>query len=154
MYAYIAYRVGHVQDTEDLTAETFLQVVTSLRSFQYRGPGSFTAWLFRIAYHRVADYYRAQRGDRWIALEDLAEVSSDGLTPEGMIEQGERFARVRQLIRTLSPRRQEIVTLKFYGGLRNQEIAEVLGLDERTIAAHLSRALADLEIRTPHYADS
>jgi DNA-directed RNA polymerase specialized sigma24 family protein len=45
----------------------------------------------------------------------------------------------------LSPRRQEVVTLRFYGGLRNREIARVLGLDERTVAAHLCRAIQDLE---------
>lgn len=102
VYAYIAYRVGHVQDTEDLTAETFLQVVTSIRSFQYRGEGALAAWIFRIAYHRVVDHYRAQRDDRLIALEDLAELSADGLTPEGMIEQRERFAALHWLSQILS----------------------------------------------------
>jgi DNA-directed RNA polymerase specialized sigma24 family protein len=34
--------------------------------------------------------------------------------------------------------------LKFYGGLRNSEIAAVLGLDERSVASHLCRALDDL----------
>jgi DNA-directed RNA polymerase specialized sigma24 family protein len=37
------------------------------------------------------------------------------------------------------------VTLKFFGGLGNQEIAAVLGLNERTIASHLCRALEDLK---------
>jgi DNA-directed RNA polymerase specialized sigma24 family protein len=41
-------------------------------------------------------------------------------------------------------RRREIVALRYFGGLRNQEIAAVLGLGERTVAAHLSRALRDL----------
>ena len=51
---------------------------------------------------------------------------------------------MRWLIGSLSPRRQEIVTLKFFGDLRNTEIAQVLGLDERTVASHLCRGLADL----------
>ena len=57
----------------------------------------------------------------------------------------ERFARLRGLMARLSPRRQEIVTLRFFGELPNREIARVLGLDERTVASHLCRALDDLE---------
>jgi len=48
-------------------------------------------------------------------------------------------------LRALTPRRQEIVALRFFGGLRNREIAAVLDLDERTVAAHLARGLADLQ---------
>ena len=43
------------------------------------------------------------------------------------------------------PRRREIVLLRFASGLRNQEIARVLNLDERTVASHLCRALEDLQ---------
>jgi DNA-binding NarL/FixJ family response regulator len=37
--------------------------------------------------------------------------------------------------------------LKFFGGLRNNEIAQVLGIDERTVASHLCRGLEDLHCR-------
>jgi DNA-directed RNA polymerase specialized sigma24 family protein len=56
----------------------------------------------------------------------------------------EQFLNLRCLIGTLSPRRQEIITLKFFGGLRNREIALMLALDERTVASHLCRGLEDL----------
>ncbi len=49
------------------------------------------------------------------------------------------------MIETLSPRRQEVITLRFFGELRNQEIAEILSLDERTVASHLCRAIEDLQ---------
>jgi RNA polymerase sigma factor (sigma-70 family) len=57
------------------------------------------------------------------------------------------------MIETLSPRRQEIIRLRFFAGLRNQEIAAVLGLDERTISAHLCRALEDLQAKYSHELD-
>ena len=61
--------------------------------------------------------------------------------------QKEKFKSLQQLISTLSPRRQEIITLKFFGGLRNKEIAQILRLDERTVASHLCRGLEDLHQR-------
>jgi RNA polymerase sigma-70 factor (ECF subfamily) len=145
VYAYVIYRVGRVQDTEDLVADTFLKVVERLDKFQWRGEGSFAAWLFRIAHNLVSDFYRRGRGpEESVPLEELPELESSALLPADAVLQKEKFAYLRRLIGTLSPRRQEIITLKFFGGLRNKEIAALLGLDERTVASHLCRGVKDL----------
>jgi RNA polymerase sigma factor (sigma-70 family) len=73
-----------------------------------------------------------------------APLTSRSPRPEEALTQQETFEQMRALLATLSPRRQEVITLRFFGGLRNQEIAGILGLDERTIASHLSRGLQDL----------
>jgi len=145
VYAYVIYRVGRVQDTEDLVADTFLKVIERLDEFQWRGEGSFAAWLFRIAHNLVSDFYRRGRGpEESVPLEELPELASSTLLPADAVLQKEKFAYLRRLIGTLSPRRQEIITLKFFGGLRNKEIAVLLGLDERTVASHLCRGVKDL----------
>jgi len=146
VYAYIAYRVGRVQDAEDLTAETFLRAVEHMSRFRWRGEGSFAAWLFRIAHNLVANFYRAaERAPEPLPLELLPDVNvADGL-PADELARKEVLAHLRGLIGALSPRQQEIVTLRFFGGLRNQEIAALLDLDERTVAAHLSRGVRRLQ---------
>ena len=145
VYAYVIYRVGRVQDTEDLVADTFLKVIERLDEFQWRGEGSFAAWLFRIAHNLVSDFYRRGRGpEESVPLEELPELASSTLLPADAVLQKEKFAYLRRLIGTLSPRRQEIIALKFFGGLRNKEIAVLLELDERTVASHLCRGLEDL----------
>jgi RNA polymerase sigma-70 factor (ECF subfamily) len=144
VYAYVAYRVGRVWDAEDLTANIFVRVVESLERFEWRGDGSFAAWIFRIAYSEVGQFYRRQRREP-ISLDELPDIESSALSPDQAVLRKEQFARLRARIAALSPRRQEIITLRFFGELRNQEIAAVLGLDERTVASHLSRALEDLQ---------
>jgi len=145
VYAYVSYRIGRVQDVEDLTADAFLRVVERLDEFQWQGEGSFAAWLFRIAHNQVSDFYRRGRGaEESVPLEELPELGSSSLLPADAVSQKEKFAYLRRLISTLSPRRQEIITLKFFGGLRNKEIAVLLGLDERTVASHLCRGIKDL----------
>lgn len=147
VYAYVAYRVARVQDAEDVVAETFTKVVEGLRTFEYRGEGSFAAWVFRIAYNHINQFYRRRMP---LSFDELADMPSGQLSPDQTVQQRELFAQMVGLIATLPPRRQEIVTLKFFGGLRNQEIAQVLGLDERTVASHLSRALDDLRKKYEH----
>jgi RNA polymerase sigma-70 factor (ECF subfamily) len=145
VYAYLNYRVNRAQDAEDLTSSVFLKVVERLGKFQWRGEGSFAAWLFKITHDLVVDHYRQlPSSPQDIGMEDLPDTIPAALLPAGQTMQNEEFTHLKYWISQLSPRRQEIVTLKFYGGLRNAEIAQVLGLDEHTIASHLCRALNDL----------
>lgn len=150
VFAYIAYRVGSASDADDITAEVFVRVVNGLDRFEYRGEGAFAAWVFQISYREVMRFFGRHRGSKEIALDDLPDIRSEFPSPEQNLDRKERFAAIRAAIALLPSRRQEVVTLKFYGELRNKEIAEVLGLDERTVASNLSRALDQLEqiIRT------
>jgi RNA polymerase sigma-70 factor (ECF subfamily) len=147
VYAYVCYRVYDPQDVEDIVADVFLKAIRHLRRFKARHNGSFAAWLFRIAHNQVVDYARQRKraGPRLDLAESMVEWADQGPLPEDVLAQREAYEQMRALIATLSPRRQEVVTLRFYGGLRNNEIARVLGLNERTVAAHLCRALQDLE---------
>jgi RNA polymerase sigma-70 factor (ECF subfamily) len=146
VYAYVAYRVGRKEDAEDITAETFTRVVEGVGRFRYRGEGSFAAWVFRIARSQVSQFYRKHHAAREpVPLDAVPDLRSSAPSPDQVVVEREQFTRLREVIGTLSPRRQEIVTLKFFGGLGNQEIAAVLGLNERTIASHLCRALEDLK---------
>jgi RNA polymerase sigma-70 factor, ECF subfamily len=148
IYAYVAYRVGPAQDAEDLTAEVFMKVVEGLGRFEYRGEGALTAWIFRIAHNQVSQFYRARGGGQpALSLDDLPDIESDLPGPDDALQRKERFERLQALIGTLSARRQEIITLRFFGELRNHEIAAVLQLDERTVASHLCRGLEDLRSR-------
>jgi RNA polymerase sigma-70 factor (ECF subfamily) len=149
VHAYVRYRVYDSQDAQDVISEVFLKAVQNLKRFKWRHNNSFAAWLFRIAHNQVRDYYRQRRRAAY-SLESqvrLAGLAAEMPLPEESIVKQETFGQVRARIAALSPRRQEIVTLKFYAGLRNFEIAQILGLTERTVAAHLFRALQDLKQR-------
>jgi RNA polymerase sigma-70 factor (ECF subfamily) len=144
VFNYVVYRVGSKQDAEDLTADIFLKVIEAIMRFEYRGVGSFATWVFRIAHNAVQDFYRAHLRYEPVDLDDLPEIQSHELLPEEMFARKEQFAHLRQALITLSPRRQEVITLRFFAGLRNHEIAEVLNLDEHAVASHLCRGLEDL----------
>ncbi len=141
VYSYVAARVTHPPDAEDLVAEIFLQVIKGLPHLNNHHSYSFAAWIFTIARSKVADFYRRDGHHSEGQLSDTLTI-----TPEfdsRLIEQ-ERAAEIRKLLDTLSERRREVLMLKYFSGLRNIEIAQVLGLDERTVASHLSRGLKDL----------
>ncbi len=148
VYAYVAYRVQRKQDIEDLVSEIFLTVVEQIAHFEYRGEHTFSAWIFKIAFNLVSGFRRqSKRHTSLLALDELPDLRSNGLSPDQVIVQKELFTHLYHLIDTLPPRQQEIVTLRFFADLRNREIARILDIDERTVAAHLSRALKILHNR-------
>lgn len=154
VFAYVAYRVGRNADAEDVVADIFKRALLGINAFVCQHSGSFAAWLFRIARNEIARFAERAARRSAVSLDELPPIESAQPTLESEVERREEFARLRRLLAQLSPRRREIVTLKFFGELRNHEIAESLGLDERTVAAHLCRALDDLQrlyaVHTPH----
>lgn len=144
VYNTIAYRVSSIPDAEDLTAQTFMKAFEKIGSFQYRGEGSFAAWLFRIAYNHIADHHR-RRPPVPIDIDEVLALVTDAPSPDAALMQKEKFAHLHRLIHSLPPKRQEVLTLRFFGGLTNKAIASVLGVDERTVASNLSRALQELQ---------
>src|SRR5437868_2962947 len=97
LYAYIAYRVGNVQESEDLLADTFMKAVRHIKSgnFAWRCEDSFAAWLFRIAHTAVIDYFRVHGEDESVPLDSLPDLVDGELLPEDALLRKEQLARMR-----------------------------------------------------------
>ncbi|WP_420150760.1 RNA polymerase sigma factor [Spirosoma sp.] len=80
--------------------------------------------------------------------EEVVELS-DWQTIETEIEQHEADSesryKVRQAIDMLPKRQQEVVFLKFYKGLENEQIAELMDINRQSVANLLFRALSSLK---------
>jgi RNA polymerase sigma-70 factor (ECF subfamily) len=143
IHNYIRLRVNGEDLAQDLTASVFERAVS--RQHTLRNPEAFGAWLFRIAHTTVAGYYRQRRPV--IALEEAGSQPAPGDSPPEAVMRREELERLRQVVSTLSEREQEIIRLKFAGGLGNQEIARVLRLRAGHVAVLLYRALRKLRAR-------
>jgi RNA polymerase sigma factor (sigma-70 family) len=145
IYGYVASRINNRPDAEDVVSEVFLRVIQNLAQLRSQYPNSFAAWLFAMARNAVTDHYRRRaHTETVVPLDSSPPVTAVDLHPDTTIIEGENAAQLREMIATLSERKREVVMLKYYGGLRNQEIAVVLQIGEKTVAAYLSRALDEL----------
>ncbi len=139
IYTYCYTRTRNVSESEDLTERVFLQALSHLHSFSDRG-GSFSFWLFRIAHNIVANWYRDRQRHPLLPIEETDSVieADDGL------EVAEVKAIVRRAVATLSPDRQNLIAMKFVGGLSNADIGKALGRTEGAVKALLHRTLRTL----------
>jgi len=143
IHNYVRLRVNGEDLAQDLTAAVFERAVS--RQHTLRKPQAFGAWLFRIARTTVAGHYRQRRPVVLLDQADSQPAPGDS-PPEAMMRR-EEVERLRQAVSTLSEREQEIIRLKFAGGLGNQEIAQVLRLRAGHVAVILYRALRKLRTR-------
>jgi RNA polymerase sigma-70 factor (ECF subfamily) len=74
----------------------------------------------------------------------LAAVASGELGPEASARRSERDATLRQAIARLSPKLEEVVLLRYPGGLSYEEIGALLRLPPGTVRSRLNRAHAAL----------
>lgn len=137
---YIRLWVDDEDVAQDLTAAVFERAVAQLHTL--RSEEAFGAWLFRIARHIVVDYYRRHRTN--LPLDEVVDEPSPDPSPEAQVLQADEVARLLDALATLSAREQEIIRLRFVAGLKNREIAELLGLTETNVAVILFRALRKL----------
>lgn len=138
VYNFFRYRVGDNQLAEDLTAETFEKAWCNRQRYQ-SDLSAFSTWLFTIARHVAADYFRRPHPEVSLAAAPLAEE-----TVESLIQQRLDFERLSSLLAQLTDRDRELVALKYGAGLTNRTIARLSRMNESTVGTILHRLMQQL----------
>lgn len=141
IYRYLYSRVGNAADAQDLTAQVFLEALQGLD--RYRERGSFRAWLFTIAHHRAADHHRRQRPE--LALDEARDAAAGGEAPLARLVHEEALQRLAALVDQLDADKQEMLRLRFSGGLTYREIGQVVGRSEAAVKMAIHRLVRHLE---------
>jgi RNA polymerase sigma-70 factor (ECF subfamily) len=140
VYRYIFFKVGDVKQTEDLTAQVFLEALECLP--RYRHNGHFSAWLFGIARHKVADYYRTRHLELPIEGTDVESYKkSDTLSTLIQIEEAQRISK---FVHQLDEQDQELLRLRFVAELNFGEIAQLVNSNMEATKKRFYRLLAHI----------
>lgn len=148
IYRYVFYRVGNVEDAEDLTARVFARALKHIHNYNDRGV-PFTAWLYRIAHNVVANFHRDNSRRPSVPLEEAdafrPPAAHDDHADHDQRIDGERDrARLLQAIRMLPAERQHLIVLKFVEQLQNAEIGQIMNRSEGAIKSLYHRTLLQL----------
>jgi len=144
IFRYISWRVGNRNDAEDIVSDIFTKILNKLNLFQWQKNATFSSWIFRIAYNTLTDYYRANSKKNHINIDDLPEIEADDILPSEEWDRKQLFKKLYKMIQGLPDRQAEIITMRFFTGMKNKEIAEVLKIEERSVSSSLCRGLKTL----------
>lgn len=143
IYNYIRYRIGNAYEAEDLTSQVFEQVLRKYDTFRPE-KAPIEVWLFSIAHHAVADYYRKHKRNMWFSLDKVKELVSRRPTPEEASLRNETHNELLAALATLGDRERNIIAMRFAANLKNREIASLLGLSENNVGIIVYRSLRQL----------
>ena len=146
-------RLTSYDDAEDLAQEVFLKISRSLDSF--RGESSISTWVYRIATNAAMDRVRSP-AYRARAVSAPVDDSCDAGEPRGAIEdnvssvedeaiRSEMSGCVQALVAQLPENYRTVLVLSETEGMKNSEIAEVLGISLETVKIRLHRARTRLK---------
>ena len=132
---YLRFRVGDAE-AADIAADVFTRA-WSARQQHDPSRGAPSAWLWGIARNAARDWHRAHVVRVGTLPEDLA--ADDELAARGA--QSVAMAQVNAALSTLDGIDQDIIALRFGGGLSHREVGHTLGLSDTAAAQRLHRAL-------------
>jgi RNA polymerase sigma factor, sigma-70 family len=126
---------------EELVQDTMLSV---WRKADYFDParGSAVTWVFTIARNLRIDHARANR--HGTPEPDPSDLPEPADLSDDLLISGERDARLREALRTLSEEQAQVVRLSFFSDKPHSEIASELGLPLGTVKSRIRLALMRL----------
>jgi RNA polymerase sigma-70 factor, ECF subfamily len=152
IFGYIFRRTGDFDETADIASETFSKAFTNIKNFYYRGI-SIKIWLYRIATNEVNLFYR-YRKKRNLLFERIdfenKELFKDHFhwdkkELQTELEKHEQFRIILEALKKMPDRYQTVISLRYFEGMNNKEICEILNLKEGTLKSLLSRGLKKLK---------
>jgi RNA polymerase sigma-70 factor (ECF subfamily) len=140
LYAYVASLLRDDSAAEEVTALTFERAYRKRRRFDPER-GEPRAWLFGIARNAALDELRRRSRQTELAA-DPADLEATGAAENA--ERSERRVTVGVALELLAPAERELIALKYFAGLGNAEIAQVIGTSESNAGTKLHRAMTKL----------
>ena len=141
--AFLSRLSGSREAAEDLAQETFLRVFRSRGT--YRPSGSFTTWLYTIAYRLHIDARRAWSSSRTDELGEIADNTTH--TPEAAAIDSDLNCRVQHEIDALPEQYRPVLSLRSRREMSYAEIGAVVGCSEGAARVRMHKGLALLRRR-------
>ena len=131
---------GHTLQTSALINEAYLRLVDQ-KKVQWQNRAHFFGVAARLMRHILVDHARSRSrikrgaGMQMVSLAEQAAISSDVAEVIALDDALKNLAE-------MDSRKARIVEMKFFGGLTNEEVAEVLKVTSRTVEREWRKAKA------------
>ncbi len=130
---------------QDVVQEVFLSLWRDARRFD-AGRGTVATYLLSMTHHRAVDAVRREENlRRWRTSDEGLELEPDpGARVEEEVEASERRAQVRAALAELPAAQREAVTLAYFGGYTQREVAALVGAPLGTVKTRMAAGMRKL----------
>jgi RNA polymerase sigma-70 factor, ECF subfamily len=153
IFRFILASVRDRETAENLAQDCFVKAYEARH--QFRGESSIGTWFMQIAANLVRDHESSGRLKFWRrmlqsgsdAADLLSSIPDRQQSPEALALQQEQVQAIWAAAANLPARQRTVFLLRFVEDMDLLEIAEVTGMKEGTVKAHLFRALHSVRAR-------
>ena len=125
------------EDMKDVFQESLVQIITHIYDFEYRGEGSLQAWATKVVVNESLKFLRTARRQELLFTE--RDTAEEPAADEPQIEDIPPEV-LHQMVSQLPTNYRTALNLYAFENKSHQEIAELLGIKEKSSSSLLCRA--------------
>ncbi len=145
IFRFVFKRLGGDETVSgDLTQQTFMKAMVNIQKYEDRG-FPFSSWLFRIAQNEVNLYFRSQKNNKTIDINEnqLKSVFEEMDVSSNMsLENQEKLI---QCINSLEPDQMDLIELRFFQEMSFKEIGDIYDISEANAKMRIYRLLEKIQ---------
>jgi RNA polymerase sigma-70 factor (ECF subfamily) len=144
LYGFLFHMTHHREASEDMVQNVFYRMLKYRHTFT--GEGQFITWMYHLARNVLSDHVKKNKNHSQAhAIDDWADKLIGGTDTGGQLEKKESRTQLHAAMQRLSGEHREVLTLHRLQELRQQEIAEILGISEGAVKVRVFRAMQELK---------
>ena len=141
----VTAKLASSADVEELVQQVFINALRQLPLF--RGESSLKTWMFAIARHEVADFYRKKYAKKALQTLPLSEL----LLGVPVADAHEVSQKVQLVLGQMSDRSRELLLRKYVDGQRVVALAQDFSKSAKAIESELFRARTEFKMLWAEY---
>jgi RNA polymerase sigma-70 factor, ECF subfamily len=147
-------------DTADVLQDVWLETSRRIKDYTSNPAVPFFVWVRQLAYQIIIDLHRKHLGaqkrnisqevsiaksncDTSVSI--AAQLAGNLTSPSNVAMRGERLARLREALDGMDEVDREVLALRHFEELGNNEVAEILGIQKTAASNRYVRALKRLK---------
>ena len=143
IYRHIRRIVIDHDDANDVTQNVFIKVWKGLENF--RAESKLFTWLYRIATNESLTFLKQKRTRFFIPLVDVENELAGSLQDDVYFSGDEIQLKLQKAILALPKKQRLVFNMKYYDGMKYEEMAEILGTSVGALKASYHHAVKKIE---------
>jgi len=141
IYNFVYLKTTNKEVAEDIVSDVFLSAINNISSFKIEASSSVQAWLYKIAYNKVIDFYRTNKDfeEVW----DCLEMSCQDDFCQN-IDNRDKLKEVFKYLENIKKEHRDILVYRIWDDLSYKEISEITWKSVDNCKKIVSRTLKDI----------
>lgn len=142
LYRYVAFRIPHREDAEDVVSDIFLTALDKLHEYD-EDRGNLRQWLTGIARFKILNYWRQKKSV--VSLETIFQTPDPTFATK-ILGKISRQLEVEVILKHVKPEAKALLAMRYQDDMTYKEIADLLDEEPDAVRQRFSRLHRNLRI--------